>query len=121
MWYYNATTKKCEQFVYGGCEGNGNRFESKIECESNCSKASITHRSTPKGPCATKLEKAKPGMIGAYVPQCDRDGYYKHKQCWGSVGSCWCVDRMGNKVSSVEERPGSLVKLDCGMLKNLDI
>jgi len=35
-WYFNAETRLCEEFVYGGCLGNGNRFVSKMECEQTC-------------------------------------------------------------------------------------
>lgn len=34
-YYYNAKTKKCEEFVYGGCNGVV-PFETKEECESLC-------------------------------------------------------------------------------------
>jgi len=27
MYYYNMSTGQCEEFVYGGCEGNANRYE----------------------------------------------------------------------------------------------
>ncbi|XP_077552223.1 uncharacterized protein LOC144166590 isoform X2 [Haemaphysalis longicornis] len=37
MWWYNAETNKCEQFVYGGCRGNRNRFLSCFECLVTCS------------------------------------------------------------------------------------
>ena len=36
LWYFNKVTKKCEQFVYGGCQGNGNRFGSELECRQTC-------------------------------------------------------------------------------------
>ena len=35
-WYFNMAKKACEGFLYGGCGGNGNRFNSKIECEARC-------------------------------------------------------------------------------------
>ncbi|XP_067006742.2 kappaPI-actitoxin-Avd3c [Anabrus simplex] len=35
-YYYDAEQGKCEAFMYGGCEGNNNRFESRIECEKAC-------------------------------------------------------------------------------------
>lgn len=35
-WFYNPTTEECEMFVYGGCNGNENRFNSKPECEKKC-------------------------------------------------------------------------------------
>ncbi|CDW58606.1 Serine protease inhibitor 2 [Trichuris trichiura] len=34
-WYYNQETKDCQQFTYGGCQGNENNF-SKQECEEKC-------------------------------------------------------------------------------------
>ncbi|GFU22648.1 tissue factor pathway inhibitor [Nephila pilipes] len=34
--YYNPATKKCQSFVYGGCQGNKNRFFSEDECMKKC-------------------------------------------------------------------------------------
>ncbi|XP_064644288.1 eppin-like [Lineus longissimus] len=36
VWGFNSKQGQCEQFTYGGCQGNGNRFESKTECEGRC-------------------------------------------------------------------------------------
>jgi len=33
---YRPASGACEQFVYGGCGGNGNRFKTKEECETHC-------------------------------------------------------------------------------------
>lgn len=35
-WYYNMDKRACQQFWYGGCGGNANRFETKEECEVRC-------------------------------------------------------------------------------------
>lgn len=35
-WYYNATSGTCSYFVYGGCSGNANRFQSEEQCERQC-------------------------------------------------------------------------------------
>ena len=35
-WYYNAALKTCMEFNYGGCGGNGNRYDSKESCEKSC-------------------------------------------------------------------------------------
>nr|XP_023024406.1 papilin-like [Leptinotarsa decemlineata] len=35
-YYYNKDSGRCEQFAYGGCLGNGNRFSSSEECEHIC-------------------------------------------------------------------------------------
>ncbi|VDO08493.1 unnamed protein product [Rodentolepis nana] len=33
---YNPSTRRCEIFTYGGCQGNGNNFETEEECERRC-------------------------------------------------------------------------------------
>jgi len=35
-YYYNANTRNCEMFMYGGCDGNSNNFDSLAECERVC-------------------------------------------------------------------------------------
>ena len=35
-YHHNATSGQCEQFIYGGCGGNQNRFNTQHECETAC-------------------------------------------------------------------------------------
>ena len=35
-YFYNSTSDQCEQFIYGGCQGNDNNFETVEECEAKC-------------------------------------------------------------------------------------
>lgn len=35
-WYYDMQANACAQFWYGGCQGNGNRFETEDECKDTC-------------------------------------------------------------------------------------
>ncbi|KAL1421525.1 hypothetical protein MTO96_023053 [Rhipicephalus appendiculatus] len=36
--FYNTETRKCEQFIYGGCGGNANNFLTFDACEKKCLK-----------------------------------------------------------------------------------
>ena len=47
-------------------------------------------------------------LIGSYRPQCLPDGSWSPKQCWGSVGTCWCVDSHGNRRSEP-----TVARLEC--------
>ena len=38
QWYYDTETDSCNVFQYTGCEGNGNRFDSQVQCEQRCKK-----------------------------------------------------------------------------------
>ncbi|XP_017333399.1 collagen alpha-6(VI) chain isoform X2 [Ictalurus punctatus] len=35
-WFYDQELNKCSRFVYGGCDGNLNRFDTQYECEAHC-------------------------------------------------------------------------------------
>ena len=41
-WFFNTDTRTCEEFNYGGCRGNGNRFETEAECGSVCDQYKVT-------------------------------------------------------------------------------
>uniref|UniRef100_A0A3P9H6C1 BPTI/Kunitz inhibitor domain-containing protein n=1 Tax=Oryzias latipes TaxID=8090 RepID=A0A3P9H6C1_ORYLA len=42
--FYNASSGSCSSFIYGGCDGNDNNFESQSECEDACSRVPVSGR-----------------------------------------------------------------------------
>ncbi|XP_005889606.1 tissue factor pathway inhibitor isoform X1 [Bos mutus] len=54
--FFNIHTQQCEEFIYGGCKGNQNRFETLEECKQKCT------RDYPKNTrkMKTTLQKEKP-------------------------------------------------------------
>uniref|UniRef100_A0A8B9I559 BPTI/Kunitz inhibitor domain-containing protein n=1 Tax=Anser brachyrhynchus TaxID=132585 RepID=A0A8B9I559_9AVES len=56
--FYNASSQRCEEFIYGGCGGNRNNFETKRECfqcpalvASPVLQSDICHLPPEHGPC----------------------------------------------------------------------
>ncbi|XP_059156176.1 papilin-like [Physella acuta] len=47
LWYYDTNKAACMRFYYGGCTGNGNRFNNKEECENKCIRGAVAP-STPR-------------------------------------------------------------------------
>ena len=45
MYFHNATSGRCEMFVYGGCQGNDNRFTTLELCQQACSR--LLHNTFP--------------------------------------------------------------------------
>ncbi|XP_030556725.1 hemolymph trypsin inhibitor B-like [Drosophila novamexicana] len=37
-WTYYPQMNQCRSFTYNGCQGNGNRFETRLDCERSCKK-----------------------------------------------------------------------------------
>eukprot|EP01084_Bolivina_argentea_P091350 164448_1 len=46
-YYFNDETQACEEFIYGGCKGNENNFETLYECQQICN--NIIPNCVPKG------------------------------------------------------------------------
>lgn len=46
-WYYDKEVEACKPFMWGGCDGNGNNFQTKTHCSDTCSNDNflgINHR-----------------------------------------------------------------------------
>lgn len=53
VWGFNQNFGRCTQFVWGGCDGNANRFETESACNGVCGKQTPTTCLMPAdaGPC----------------------------------------------------------------------
>lgn len=62
------------------------------------------------GRCELERQRCS-DLIGSYCPQCDRNGDFLPKQCWGSTGYCWCVDVLsGRELPNTRTPPGADLK-----------
>ncbi|XP_069845954.1 WAP four-disulfide core domain protein 6A-like [Dipodomys merriami] len=41
-WWYNKETELCTKFIYGGCQGNLNNFQSQAVCSVTCKRKHAT-------------------------------------------------------------------------------
>uniref|UniRef100_A0A663M5I1 BPTI/Kunitz inhibitor domain-containing protein n=1 Tax=Athene cunicularia TaxID=194338 RepID=A0A663M5I1_ATHCN len=73
-WYYNQRVTECRPFVYSGCQGNLNRFDSKEECELHylwgdwrfppCTALQLTHLSAAHLSLIWEGSPVPPGLLG---------------------------------------------------------
>ncbi|XP_071796990.1 uncharacterized protein [Asterias amurensis] len=107
-WTFSTLLNKCTMFVYGGCRGNENQYESQEECESMCGHLSFRFDSRPLT-CERKLTQYHRlsfiERLDNRRPVCTPDGNYKPKQChWiqnveGNIEEvCECVERMSGAI-----------------------
>ncbi|XP_048834443.1 insulin-like growth factor-binding protein 5b isoform X2 [Brienomyrus brachyistius] len=72
------------------------------------------------GPCRRKLDGIIQRMkdtsrvmaLSLYLPNCDRKGFFKRKQCKPSRGRkrgiCWCVDKYGVQLPGTDYSGGDI-------------
>jgi len=96
--YYIAHDKSenCLKPYLDSCDEDRDTFLSAYEW--------CTCFDTKGKPCSATIKHSKKGLLGAYVPQCDDDGFYKATQCHGSTGMCWCVDKNGVEFTNTRRR-----------------
>ncbi|KAG9491216.1 hypothetical protein GDO78_006535, partial [Eleutherodactylus coqui] len=66
---------------------------------------------TPGAPLMTECQRRAQAhvQLGAYRPQCDKNGNYKPMQCQWNIHYCWCVYSNGTEIPETRAR----TKVDC--------
>ena len=83
-WYFDVATGGCEQFVWGGCGGNGNNFETREECGATCNDACD---------CPAPGNEPVCGVNGITYPsaclaECNRVAVHSQGECGLGFSSC---------------------------------
>jgi hypothetical protein len=66
-YFYNTQSGQCESFIYGGCQGNANRFSSRFECEQRCLTPGAANPQPSVPPAC--LQPKKLGLCRAHMPR----------------------------------------------------
>jgi Kunitz/Bovine pancreatic trypsin inhibitor domain len=83
--FFDATSGSCESFIYGGCGGNENNFDTKKACEHSCSGlrycGGTTGASCPKNyQCVEQKEITGETGLCVMVPEEKRTSAEKQKK-----------------------------------------
>jgi hypothetical protein len=76
-YYFNPFHARCEPFIYGGCGGNANRFDTLQACEQRCNQSA----------CPIIIPPTSPIWVCPQNAAC----YYEPTttcRCWADNGEC---------------------------------
>ncbi|XP_028034800.1 papilin isoform X5 [Bombyx mandarina] len=120
-WYYREASDSCEQFVWTGCDGNSNRFETREECEGVCRKQPIFTTTTISTIAVTDhTERAVPDECrtpDSLVPCGENVTVFYYDS---SVRSCLAADFGGCRYSN-SYRTEEECERRCGAFQDINV
>ncbi len=106
---FNTETELCEEFIYGGCDGNDNRFDSSDECMNVCG----DNRPVDVSPAVVLPEMCKlPMMRGfcggnevmfGYNPEAGECEQFTYGSCGGNINRFETVEECTATCGSVPQ------------------
>jgi len=69
-WFHNAAAGECEQFIYGGCAGNANNFQTRETCKAACVTGDMGSHAVSKLSIAPRAGHCKPDEPPYCEPDC---------------------------------------------------
>jgi hypothetical protein len=90
-WYFDSKAGFCKVFIFGGCQGNGNLFETELDCRNFC---------RGRKPSGTKTGQCPSLQYDSSICRMDCEGDY---YCPGAQKCCvmGCNGRCENPVTIV--------------------
>ncbi|XP_061190042.1 actinia tenebrosa protease inhibitors-like [Saccostrea echinata] len=119
-WTYNSNTGRCQEFVYGGCGGNRNRFNTLMECRRVCDRndgggfvPGMCRLPGDSGPCRAFIPRWSWSMANG---QCERfiyggcagngNNFITRQQCEDTCGNAGGGGGVVNRVCILPEVTG---------------
>ncbi|CAF4128889.1 unnamed protein product [Rotaria sp. Silwood2] len=95
-YYYDRDKKECQQFHYGGCNGNANNYETIEKCQSTCVKETVDQCTQPVdvGPCKGEFSRFYYDIITGQCRSFMYGGCKKNKNNFATLKDCLktCVE-----------------------------
>ncbi|CAH3153069.1 unnamed protein product, partial [Porites evermanni] len=98
-YYYNTRTHTCKRFIYGGCQGNANNFETIEECKSSCmadSELETCNLPPETGPCKAAIPRY---FFNPHTHECER---FTYGGCQGNANNFKTLEDCEKSCAHVE-------------------